>query len=251
MEPVIAWILAFMVAVAPPGRTTFYEEAQETEVEATARYKSIAEDVVEVVYDPSVKPLFRGDNGRSRTVSVILSIMLHESGFMKNVDYGVGKYARGDKGNSWCLMQINVGSGRTLKWNTAHDRLPRWGDDPADISDGYTGQELVDDRKKCIAEGLKVLRVSFSSCNGMGLPLDQRLRVYASGKCTAGAEGSTARMGTAIRWFHNSAPQRTFTDAGISKLVQAALQNGPPSQPVVKADERSALVPAGKAESVD
>lgn len=222
MEPIIAWILAFMVSVAPPGRTTFYTEAQETQEEAQARYQSIAEDVVDVVYDPSTKVLFRGSNGRARTVSVILSVMLHESGFMRNVDYGVGKYARGDQGKSWCLMQLNVGSGRTIKWNTKHDRPPRWGDDPADIFEGHTGEELVKDRKICIREGLKILRLSFSSCRG--LPLDQRLRVYGSGSCEKGSKGSAVRMGTAIRWFQNSSVQRReFKDSDIMKLVEARL----------------------------
>lgn len=249
MEPVIAWILAFMVSVAPPGRKTFYEEAQETQTEASARYQSIAEDIIEVVYNPATKPLFRGSNGRSRTVSVILSIMLHESGFMKNVDYGVGKFARGDKGNSWCLMQINVGKGRTIKWNVKHDRLPRWGDDPNDIFEGYTGSELVTDRQKCIGEGLKVLRVSFAACRG--LPMDQKLRVYASGRCTAGSEGSAARMGTAIRWFGNSRAKRTFVDADVSELVKTALQNRPTDPVVTKPDERSAEAPTKKTEAVD
>lgn len=225
METVLAWILAFMVSVAPPGRKTYYTEAQETKEDAQARYQSIAEDLVEVVYDPNTKVPFKGSNGRSRTVSVILSIMLHESGFMKNVDYGVGKYARGDQGNSWCMMQLNVGKGRTLKWNIKHDRRPRWGDDPKDIFDGHTGPELVADRKLCIREGLKILRISFSSCGKFGLPLNQRLRVYASGNCREGAEGSAARMNMAIRWFQKSRDKRRlFEDSEVMKLVGARIQ---------------------------
>ncbi len=224
MEPVIAWILAFMTAVAPPGRKTFYTEAQETQAEAQARYDDIAKDIVDVVYDPQTKVLFGGANGRSRTVSIILSIMLHESGFMKNVDYGVGKYARGDQGRSWCLMQLNIGEGRTLRWNIKEDRPPRWGDNPSDILDGYTGPELVADRQLCIREGLKVLRVSFSSCRG-SLPLNQRLRVYASGNCDGGSEGSAARMNTAIRWFQNSRDERKlFDEADVTRLVAARIQ---------------------------
>jgi hypothetical protein len=226
MEPILAWILAFMVSVAPPGRKTFYAEAQETKAEAEARYRDIAEDIVDVVYDPNTKVMFRGSNGRSRTVSIILSIMLHESGFMKNVDFGVGKYARGDQGKSWCLMQLNVGAGRTIKWNTKHDRPPRWGDDPADIFEGHKGEELVNNRKLCIQEGLKVLRVSFSSCRGKGLPLNQRLRVYASGSCERGAQGSAGRMNTAIRWFQNTRDKRRlFKDSEVMQLVEARLQS--------------------------
>ncbi len=232
-----------MVSVAPPGRKTFYAEAQETQVEAQNRYENIAKDIVDVVYDPNTKVLFRGSNGRSRTVSVILSIMFHESGFMRNVDYGVGKYARGDKGNSWCLMQLNIGSGRTLKWNVKYDRPPRWGDDPADIFDGYTGEELVANRQLCIREGLKVLRLSFSSCRGRGLPLNQRLRVYASGSCDNGAKGSAARMNTAIRWFQNTRIQRQkFEDSDIMQMVEARLRI-PKDTEKVKPDERRAQTP--------
>lgn len=246
MEPIITWILAFMVSVAPPGRKTFYTEAQETQAEAQQRYESIAEDIVDVVYDPATKPLFRGTNGRARTVSVILSIMLHESGFMKNVDYGVGKYARGDQGNSWCLMQLNIGEGRTLKWNVKYDRPPSWGDDPADIAEGYTGPELIADRQLCIREGLKVLRLSFSSCRG--LPLNQKLRVYASGSCENGSEGSASRMNTAIRWYQNSREQRRkFVDSEILKVVEARIQKRAEEERLAESeapkDGRTALTP--------
>jgi hypothetical protein len=224
MEPVLAWILAFMVSVAPPGRKTYYVEAQETREEAMARYESIAEDLVEVVYDPATTPLFRGSNGRSRTVSVMLAIMLYESGFGRNVDYGVGKYARGDRGNSWCMMQLNIGSGKTLRWNVKHDRRARYGDPPEEIFEGYTGEEMVKDRRKCFREGLKVLRLSFSSCRGMGLPLNQRLRVYGSGTCHGAQKGSALRMDTAIRWVRDSRDQRKlFIDEDISKLVVTKL----------------------------
>lgn len=228
MEAVIAWILSFIVAAAPPGRTTFYAEAQETKEEALTRYESIAQDVVEVVYDPSTKVLFGGPNGRARTVSVVLSIMLYESGFMSNVDFGVGKFARGDNGNSWCLMQLHVGSGRTLKWNAKYDRPVRWDDRAEDIVDGVTGPELVKDRKKCIREGLKALRLSFSSCKGMNLPLNQRLRVYGSGGCDGASKASALRMDTAIRWFTDSKDKRTFVDADITPLIQAKLLKAAP-----------------------
>ena len=247
MESILAWILAFMVSVAPPGRKTFYTEAQETREEAMERYESIAQDIVDVVYDPNTKPVFRGSNGRARTVSVILSIMLYESGFMKNVDYGVGKYARGDRGNSWCLMQLNIGKERTFRWNTKYDRSPRWGDDPEDIFEGHTGPELVKNRQLCIREGLKVLRVSFSACRGRGLPLNQRLRVYASGTCGGGVEGSATRMNTAIRWFHDSrAKRRLFRDAEIVKLVEARLQGQHDAEQATedsKSDKRTAQNP--------
>lgn len=246
MEHVLAWILSFMVSVAPPGRKTFYVEAQETQEEALARYQSIAEDIVYVVYDPNTKVLFRGANGRSRTVSVVLSIMLHESGFMKNVDYGIGKYARGDKGRSWCLMQLNIGAGKTWSWNVKYNRRPRWGDNPSDIVDGYTGPELVKDRRLCIQEGLKVLRMSFSACRGV--PLNQKLRAYASGSCSNGQQQSAMRMNTAIRWFQNSRDKRKlFKDSDVVTLIDSQLYGKTASERVAAeknpSDDRTAKMP--------
>jgi hypothetical protein len=242
METVIAWMLAFMVSVAPPGRKTYYAEAQELKTEALTRYRSIAEDVTEVVYDPNTKPLFRGKKGRTRTVSVILAIMLYESGFMKNVDYGIGKYGRGDNGKSWCLMQMMVGKGRAWQnaggWNVKYDRPPRFGDDPKDIEKGSSGPEMVKDRRLCVKEALRLLRISFVSCRH--LPLNQRLRVYASGSCKGGAKGSALRLNTAIKFFNNSYERRkNIKDTEISKLVVAKIRKR-------KADEAAAAIALAK-----
>jgi len=225
--PVVDWIVGFMSRHAPPGRTTYYVEAQETKEEAEKRYRSIAEDLVEVVYDPKNKPLFGGSKGRSRTISVMLGIMLYESGFGRNVDYGVGKFARGDNGRSWCLMQMNVGKGRAWKdaggWNIKHDRPWRYGDKAEDIVVGASGPEMVKDRRKCFTEGLRLIRISFRSCRSY--PLKERLRVYASGSCKYGAKGSRIRMSAAIKFFDNSREERkSFVDAEVIKLVGVQIE---------------------------
>jgi hypothetical protein len=217
MEMVLAWVLSLIVAAAPPGRVT-YPEARETKEETTARYQQIAKDVVEVVYDSTTKPLFGGPHGRSQTVTVILAIMLYESGFRKDVDFNLGKYARGDSGDSWCLMQINIGTGRTRPWNTVKDRPAIAADDPDDVFEGYTGEELIADRKTCIREGIKVVRLSMAEC--ASLPLDQRLRSYASGSCEKGALQSSVRMGTAINWFEHK--KRGFRDVDVVNLLKSA-----------------------------
>jgi len=225
--PVVDWIVGFMSRNAPPGRTTYYVEAQETKEDAEKRYRSIAEDLVEVVYNPKTKPLFGGSKGRSRTISVMLGIMLYESGFGRNVDYGVGKFARGDNGRSWCLMQMNVGKGRAWKdaggWNVKHERPWRYGDKAEDIVEGASGPEMVEDRRKCFTEGLRLIRISFRSCRSY--PLKERLRVYASGSCKYGAKGSRIRMGAAIKFFDNSREQRkSFVDAEVIKLVGVKIE---------------------------
>lgn len=223
----VEWIMGFMTRHAPPGRKTFYKEAQESQEDALVRYRSIAEDIVEVVYNPETPPLFKGKYGRTRTVTVILGIMLHESGFMRNVDYGIGKYARGDKGNSWCLMQMNVGKGRAWSdaggWNIKEHRPWRYGDQAEDLIEGSSGPEMVSDRKKCITEGLRLIRLSFRACRSR--PFGERLNVYASGRCTAGAEGSQLRLRTATKFWERTAEERkAFADEGVSKLIVAKLE---------------------------
>jgi hypothetical protein len=211
LETVTAWILSLIMTSAPPGRKIYYDEGQETIEEATARYESIAEDVIAVVYDPATIPLFKGSTGRARTVSVILSIMLHESSFMRHVDYGLGKYSRGDNGQSWCLMQLRIGNGRTMRWDTVRGRPAAIGDHSEGIFEGYTGEDLVSDRKICIREGLKVLAVSFGGT--YGLPLEDRLRVYASGSRDKGGDASHNRMNLAVKWFNKY--HKTIRDAEV------------------------------------
>lgn len=214
MDAMIAWILSFMTVLAPPGRPQFLPEAKETQVEATERYDSIARDIQEVVL--SEPPVFRGAYAQSRTTALILSLMLHESSFRKDVDFGVGSKARGDHGNSWCLMQINIGTGKTLSWNTVRGRFARPGDDSAEVELGWTGRELVEDRKKCIRAGLRVVRGTL--CNN--LPQLEWLRAYASGSCSYGSEESQRRMGVAIRWFNSHKPP--MTDAELLAEVKKA-----------------------------
>lgn len=237
----VEWMVGFMTKHAPPGRKTFYPEAQETKEEALERYHGIANAIVDVVYNPNSKPLFGGSNGRARSVTVILALMLFESGFMKNVDYGVGKYGRGDAGKSWCLLQINIGGGRTIKWNTKHDRPPKMGDDPADIFDGYTGPELVADRKKCVGEAYKALRLSFNACQSLKLPLDQKLRVYGSGNCNGAEKESRLRMRAAVKFWDETHKVRGFKDATLTAMVAKSL--GLPYEMPVEKPKNPAPVP--------
>lgn len=219
-EKAIEWMVSFMTRHAPPGRKTFYTDAQETKEEALERYHGIASAIVDVVYNPKTKPLFGGANGRARSSAVILAIMLFESGYMKSVDNGV---RRGDAGKSWCLLQINIGAGRTLRWNTKFDRPVRMGDDAADIFEGYTGRELVEDRKKCVGEAYKALRLSFGACSSMQLPLDQKLRVYGSGNCNGAVKESRLRMKAAIKFWDETHQTRGFKDDRVMASVAKSL----------------------------
>lgn len=217
LAQVRGWIVSIISKAAPPGRKIYYPEGQETVEDATARYESIADDLIQVVYDPKTPPLFKDANGRARTIAVILGVMLHESGFMRQVDYGIGKAGLGDHGKSFCSLQLKVGSGKTLKWNTRFNRPVKWNDPKDEIFDGYTGQELVQHRRLCISEGLKLMRISFGGTQG--LPLEDRLRIYASGNREDGADKSHSRMKTAMTFFAMSAKERTFKDEDVMKAL--------------------------------
>ncbi len=200
--------MSFIVVAAPVDRPQFIPEAKETSEEATARYQSIADDIASVVWNPQNPPLFKGPEGRAKTAAIMLGIMKFESGFRKDVDLGVGKQSRGDGGRSWCLMQINIGNGRTMPWNIKYQRLPTPNDPKDEVVQGWTGLELVTDRKKCVEAGYRIMKVSFEMCHN--LPVGDWLRVYASGSCDGGAKQSQARVNFGVKWFNANKP--TFTD---------------------------------------
>lgn len=227
MKLIIAWIVAFIVAKAPPGRPQYIPEARETVEEAEARYESIAHDIAEVVYDKSEAPLFKGLDGRVRTAAVVQSIMLHESGFRRDVDRGIGKLSRGDGGKSWCSMQIQLGKARPDGHTQQRIIL-----DPDgtyhfafDGKSGIGGEDLVRDRKVCIRAGLHLMRKSFTSCTRG--PVEHRLSLYASGECDRGNEASARRMTSALRWYREHRP--TFKDEEVLLPVPGV---EPDDQPV-------------------
>jgi hypothetical protein len=220
LDSVIAWIVSLIVSVAPVGRTQYLPDAKETETETTARYESIARDLVEVVYDQNEQPLFKDSQGRAKTAQVMLAVATYESGFRRDVDYGLGPKARGDGGKSWCLMQVLLGRPGKVSGKTRGHIYVR-----PDGRMGYTtnpmvgwgGEDLVNDRKACFRAGLAVLRDSFHSCGRQALR--DRLSVYASGRCQnkGGLAASHTRMGLALRWMKNEPPQ--FNDEEVYSLL--------------------------------
>lgn len=195
-----------MNAVAPVGRAQYIPEAKETVEEAQERYESIARDIVEVVYDPEVKPLFSGEYARLRTVSVLLAVATFESSFRKDVDFGEGRFSRGDGGRSWCLNQLNLGRpnehGKTptriIITSSGGYRFT------TNQNEGWGGKDLVEDRKKCFYSALAVLRSSFNSCGGTST--QDKLKLYTSGSCGKGETESRRRMNLALRWMQRKPP---------------------------------------------
>lgn len=219
--------MSLMVSVAPPGRKLYIPEAQETVEEATSRYKDIAKDVAYVVWDPQEKPIFPGSRGRERTAIVLLSVITFESGFRKDVDFGVGKLSKGDGGKSWCLNQVNLDkvgpNGSTLKRIIV---TTGGGFKITDNQDeGWGGQDLVDDRQKCFHAALSILRSSLAACRKN--PFEERLAQYASGYCDRGVEASRIRMGLALRWMGTKLPK--FKDADVMGWLEEERNSTLPS----------------------
>jgi hypothetical protein len=128
-------------------------------------------------------------------------------------------------------MQMNVGNGRPWTraggYNVKHERPWRFGDDSKDLVEGASGKEMVTDRRKCIREGLRLIRLSFRACRTN--PLKERLNIYASGNCKYGGQGSRIRMGAAIKFFDESSELRkNFKDVEVIKLVGELLENRGP-----------------------
>ncbi len=147
---------------------------REGEATALARYEAIATDIAKVALDESEVPLFAGEDGRTQTALLVASIASFESHFRADVDEG---RARGDKGISICIMQIQV-HGKTLE--------------------GWSAKDLIDDRGKCVAAGLHLIRESFSMCKHMSLR--HRLAGYTSGRCEEDP-ASESRVGRAVKWM--------------------------------------------------
>jgi hypothetical protein len=144
--------------------------------EITARYQSIADDLTEVVdaesnkINPEVSfldnPVFEGYYGKFQTAALILSISYYESNFHRLVDNG--KW-RGDGGRSWCLMQVHLGNGTMY---LGDEEMRKW-----------TGQDLVQDRKKCFKAGLAIIKQSINDCSKKGMFGFDLLSEYTTGSC--------------------------------------------------------------------
>jgi hypothetical protein len=176
MDSLVTYLVAAMTAWIPVK-----VQATEAPEDATARYESIARDAAAVAFDPSEAPLFFGPDGRTQTALFMLSIASFESSYLRTVDQGAG---RGDRGRSYCLMQIRVGEGTTRE--------------------GWTGRQLVTDRKLCFRAALHILHGSFNVCRN--LPEDDRMSAYATGRCIENAEISRSRIGRARWWWTQHTP---------------------------------------------
>lgn len=175
------WLTSVLTSLAPApmgGKA----DPNESPVARASRIESIAADIAEVVYDPSEEPIFMGPKARNQTAAMVATFAVEEG---MNLSHGVdtGRIL-GDAGKSYCMMQINVGKGKT--------------------KEGWTGPDLIADRKKCIKAGMHALRRSFWTCKNN--PLKERFAVYASGNCVVGRDISSRRWDRAMRQLYITPP---------------------------------------------
>jgi hypothetical protein len=171
----IAWLASAMLAWTLP--TTQHDEQR-------ARYSNIAEDAVRVAFDPMEPPLFKGDQGRARTATLLLAWASYESDFRQSVEVG---QERGDGGDAWCLMQIHPEVGIALD-GTGYRFDPR----------GMHGDDFVRSRETCFRTALHMLRDSSRACSR--LSGSDRFSVYATGACTENERASRLRFERAMNW---------------------------------------------------
>lgn len=190
--PVDTWAQNQIEKWSPPG-VSWYPDARESEEEARERYSHIVHDLLSVTYDPSERPLFSGPMGRARTTALMLSVAQTESGFRRDVDFGIGKDAKGDSGESHCLMQVRLSKARADGKTDRRITLngPYYAFTTASDS-GFGGEDLLADRKTCFRAALHIMRQSFHSCHR--LPVEERLGIYTSGDCERGRRSSRVRM---------------------------------------------------------
>ena len=227
MDSIIAWIVSLMISVIPVG-------AQETPEQTQARYESIARDLVSVVYDEHEKPLFPGDQARAKTAALLIAIAKFESEFRRDVDLGE---VRGDSGKSWCLGQINLGrptkQGETPMriYTDGHGRWV-WAHLKSAYGYGYTGQDLVKDRRKCFQAMLWIARTSFEVCRPVHRKnQDRLLSLYVSRSCLLGGEASAKRMRLARKW--GSPPGTKVLDTEVLAELKTQANAAPPRTTVV------------------
>lgn len=179
----ILWLVTAMRAWVPV--------AGGGEKEATeARYTAIATDALEVAR--AEEALFKGQDGELKTAVQLLAIARYESDFLATVDDG---RKRGDGGKSWCLAQVLFPGDNAHRSLVVENGKYRWS---KDASEGWTGKDLVEDRKKCFTAALAIVRDSYRTCGN--------LSGYTSGHCSRTEKKALVREGLAKAWFKKHPP---------------------------------------------
>jgi len=190
MMAMAAWVFQVMIKISPIDKSIEHEHVKETYAQAEQRYHEIADAITEVTLDEDEPSLEWHDYDKKKTLALVIATAHRESGnFAREVDFGIGIEGVRDHGNSWCMMQINLPPGRR------HINLDgrKYKYDP----NGWSGRDLVEDRKRCFKVGLHVLRAHWFQC--WKNQYTHRLASYLSGSCDSNVskEESTVRVNLA------------------------------------------------------
>ena len=172
MNTLSLWILSVLFSIAP-SQSSYHEN----DIEFRERYENISKDMADAIIE--TKPIFNDENSNIKTAALLTSIAFYESGFRKDIDYG---NIRGDHGNSWCLMQINVYNQHVRVGNK---EIKSW-----------TGKDLVLDRKKCFIAAIESIRESMNYCSKLKAP--SYISGYTTGKCIKNEKNALYRWNYAI-----------------------------------------------------
>jgi hypothetical protein len=180
VSALVAWLVTIVVSSHPPAK--MFPNNEQAQIVHIEKLETRAREIIEVVYNEDEGTIVRGPRARATTAAIVMAVAAGESGgFNEAVELG---HERGDSGRSWCVMQINIGKGKT--------------------PEGWTGKELIEDRKKCFTTGLRHIRRSFGECRSM--PMTSRLSAYNTGRCILNEQISVNRIGKALRYVTTSVP---------------------------------------------
>jgi hypothetical protein len=172
MSILLAWVMAASSLLAPARQHDQLAEAIATRSEAEA-------------------PLFKGDDDRRKTSSLLVAIAFRESSLRADA---VGDHVAG-KPTSFCAFQIHLPFG-------------------AKTEEGWTGPELAEDPDKCVAIAMRMLRQSMRMCPAFPLAF------YAAGP--TGCENARAQR---ISRDRLAIAQRLLRDVRIPE--ESAATNAP------------------------
>lgn len=172
MSALVTWLLAAMLAFAPPAKAKRFPGWEETEGEARARYLALAQAI-------EAAALASNGSGYSdkAEAALLLALALEESDLARDVDVGPcyragGWKARCDGGTSFSVWQLK-----------AYRK-----------SDGtrVTGAMIQADRVLAAKKALALALGSMGQCKK--LPEADRLSAYVKGTCQEGHAGSAKRV---------------------------------------------------------
>jgi hypothetical protein len=184
MEAFIAYILTAMLAWCPPQ--TYYVPYGESVDDATARLKSIAEDIALVAMDAAEPPVFAGQTGRLKTALLEAAVGSMESSYQRFVGEGLcnkpGYRAdrRGDcdGGRAFTYWQMWVFNGGYILLGDGTLSAPRWLPQLAQSRPEIVirGPELLSDRPTAVRVAQRIMRKSMresgSLCAYSGEPCE-------------------------------------------------------------------------------